>query len=327
MNLCKKIGDKKAPGPDNIPNRALKTALKTIPHIFANLFNNCLKDGVFPTIWKKQKLILIPKPGKTLGEPESYRPICLLDTVGKCLERVIYNRIHKAIEETAGISQMQFGFRKAKSTVDAINQVIDTAKKAIQGKGAARKYCAVVTLDIKNAFNSAGWDHIILSLRKLNVPEYLIKIVKDYFSERTLWYETDNGTTSVNITAGVPQGSVLGPLLWNVMYDGVLRLKVPEEAKIIGFADDIAVVVQARNLEDVQLYTNETIRTIKLWLESAKLKLAEHKTEAVLISSKRATEVLKIRVGSIEIASVDAIKYLGVIIDSRLNFKRHTDYS
>lgn len=325
LKLCSKIGDKKAPGLDGIPNNALKIAIKTRPHLFARLFDQCLKDGIFPTRWKRQKLILIPKPGKTLGEPQSYRPICLLDTVGKCLERIIYDRILKEVEKADGISNMQFGFRKAKSTVDAISLVVNTAKAAIQGN--RRKYCAIITLDIKNAFNSAGWNFIIETLQKLNIPEYLIKIIKSYFSDRSLWFDTDVGTESVKITAGVPQGSVLGPLLWNVMYDGIFKLKVPEEVQIVGFADDVAIIVQAQILDDVQLYANEAVRTIKNWLESVNLKLAEHKTESVLISSKRAKEILEIKVGRTNITSKEAIKYLGVIIDSRLSFKQHIEYS
>lgn len=76
--------------------------------------------------------------------------------VGKCLERKIYNRLQLAVEEVGGILQMQYGFPKARSMIDTINIVVTTAKNAMQGKVAARKYCAVIILDVKNAFNSAG---------------------------------------------------------------------------------------------------------------------------------------------------------------------------
>lgn len=157
INLCSRIGDNKAPGLDLIPNKALKVALKTRPIVFARLFKKCLEIGKFPENWKKQKLILIPKPGKTLGEPQSYRPICLLDTLGKCLESVVYNRLQNAVDMVNGLSEYQYGFRKGRSTIDAADMVIEMAKKAINGKVKYRKYCAVITLDVKNAFNSAAW--------------------------------------------------------------------------------------------------------------------------------------------------------------------------
>lgn len=100
---------------------------------------------------KKLKLILIPILGKTLGEPQDYRPICFLDTVAKCLERIIYKRLQLAVDKVNGFSHMQYGFRKTKSPVNAINLVVNSAKIAIQGRGTARKYCAIVMLDIKSA--------------------------------------------------------------------------------------------------------------------------------------------------------------------------------
>lgn len=111
------------------------------------------------------------------------------------------------------------------------------------------------------------------------------------------------------------------------MYDGIFRLKVPEEARVVGFADDVAIVVRARELEDVQLYANEAIRSINHWLKSVNLDLAVHKTEAVLVSKKRKREFLKIQVGESEIRSKESIKYLGVMIDHRLNFKEHMEYT
>lgn len=327
INISSKIGDKKAPGLDGIPNRALKLALSLRPTIFVQLFEKCLQDGIFPDNWKKQKLILIPKPGKVLGEPQSYRPICLLDTIGKCLERIIYKRLLEAVENVQGLSERQYGFRKTKSTIDAIDFVVGTAKRAINGKGKERKYCAVITLDIKNAFNSAAWKHVVSSLRNVNAPEYLIRIVQNYFSNRCLWAETDRGIKSYKITSGVPQGSVLGPLLWNIMYNGIFGLRLPEEANVVGFADDIAVLVQSRYLDEVQLYANETIRIIEGWLTSVNLQLAEHKTEMVLISGRRKRESISIKVGAATITSTEAIKYLGVMIDDRLNFRKHMEYA
>jgi len=86
--------------------------------IFVSLYNTCLLEGTFPDRWKRQKLLLLPKPGKTSGEASSYRPICLLDTIGTVFERVIATRLNAAMEEAGGLSSNQYGFRKGKSTLD-----------------------------------------------------------------------------------------------------------------------------------------------------------------------------------------------------------------
>ncbi|CAD7085339.1 unnamed protein product [Hermetia illucens] len=127
------------------------------------------------------------------------------------LERVIYNRLLPIIEYKDGLSERQFGFRQAHSTIDAVDIVLKLARDAMSSK----KCCAVVTLDIKNAFNSASWEWIKSSLVKTGVPSYLTKLLNSYLSERTLWYDTDEGFKQYTVIAGVPQGSVLGPLLWS----------------------------------------------------------------------------------------------------------------
>ena len=142
-----------------------------------------------------------------------------------------------------------------------------------------------------------------------------------------LLYDTEIGVKSYHVTGGVPQGSVLGPLLWNIMYDGVLRLRVPDGVKIVGFADDLAVVVTGKLLSDVEVVGSLVVGEIMDWLNSRGLDLAEHKTEAVLISSRKKLETATIRVGGTVIASNAHIKYLGVMIDSRLSFKAHLDYA
>ncbi|CAD7076711.1 unnamed protein product [Hermetia illucens] len=199
--ICGRFGDNKAPGLDGIPNRALKLAVKTRPDLFANTFEACLKEGIFPAKWKKQKLVLLPKPGKQPGNLASYRPICLLDTMGKMMERVIYNRLLPIVEASNGLSERQFGFRRAHSTVDAIGMVVNLAKGVLISGGC----CAVVALDAKNAFNSANWNRIKRALADIGVPGYLANLVENYLSERTLWYGTDEGPKEYIVTAGVPQ--------------------------------------------------------------------------------------------------------------------------
>ena len=105
-----------------------------------------------------------------------------------------------------GLSDYQFGFRRARSTVDAINVVVDIAKRA---KDCNNDYCLIITLDIRNAFNTANWLKTVNVLRSLNIPEYLVAIIENYFSNRILIYDTAEGTKKYNVTGGVPQGSVL----------------------------------------------------------------------------------------------------------------------
>ncbi|KAH8332270.1 hypothetical protein KR067_006017, partial [Drosophila pandora] len=156
-------------------------------------------------------------------------------------------------------------------------------------------------LDIKNAFNTANWSRTLEALRKMKIPRYLLRMVDSYLSNRTLLFDTTEGRKEREVTAGVPQGSVLGPLLWNVMYDGVLRIPMAEGTSVIGFADDVAVVVVAKTIREVEAAANRAIEKVEAWLSTAGLQLAPHKTEAVLISSRKKVETATVRVGGVAI--------------------------
>lgn len=317
----------KAPGPDGIPNQVLKVAVKENPDMFRTALQKCIDDGIFPDRWKRQKLVLLPKPGKPPGDPSAYRPICLIDTVGKLLEKVILNRLTRYTEREGGLSGSQFGFRKGRSTTDAINAVLSTAEIAIEPKRRGKRYCAIVTLDVKNAFNSASWVAIAGSLHGLRVPVYLCNLLRSYFDHRVLLYETDDGPCELVITAGVPQGSMVGPLLWNGMYDGVLKLELPGGAKIVGFADDIVLLVLGETQLQVEAYTSEAISVVEEWMGNHQLSLAHQKTEVVVVNNFKSVQTISVTAGSCSIASNRSLKYLGVMLDDKLNFTSHVAYA
>lgn len=327
MAACNRIGNTKAPGMDGIPNVALKEAIKAAPSLFLEVYDACFKEGIFPKKWKRQRLVLLPKGKKPPDDPSAYRPLCMLDTAGKILEGIIHRRIEAIVEPL--LSNNQYGFRKGRSTLDAIDLVVQTAKEAISGtrwKGGGKKYCLVVTLDIKNAFNSAKWDCIMEALGKMNVPAYLRRMVASYFTDRILIYDTEAGPQEHKITGGVPQGSVLGPLLWNVMYDGLLKIMLPRDVQLVAYADDVAIVIVAKHLEEINFAFDTTFERINQWMDTVDLKLAEHKTEAVLITSRKQLETITLRVGAHEITSQPFIRYLGVMIDARLNFRQQAEH-
>nr|XP_041630578.1 uncharacterized protein LOC121502027 [Drosophila kikkawai] len=242
----------------------------------------------------------------------SYRPICLLDIIGKVFEMVIATRMTEAIEAAGSLSPEQYGFRKGRSTIDAIVKVVKVAREAITGS--------------RNAFNTADWGRTLESQRMFNIPSYLLNIALSYFSNRVLTMDTCLGSRAYKVLARVPQGSVLGPLLWNAMYDGVLRLPMPVGTSLVGFADDVAIVVVAKELATVEAHADAAVQAVESWLANAGLQLAAHKTEAVLVSSRKAVETASVSVGETMIRSQRAIQYLGVLLDTRLCFKEHLDF-
>lgn len=313
----------KAPGPDNIPNEVVREVIEAWPELLLATYNVCLRNGVFHRRWKMQKLVLLRKGDKPLGEPSSYRPICLLDNLGKLFERLLLQRLEKHVESNGGLSERQYGFRKGRSTVDAIAKVIETAETVKQGTWKTKGFCALVTLDVKNAFNTARWDRIMDALTSRRTPEYLKRMIDSYLDDRILTYETESGTVEHKVTAGVPQGSVLGPFLWNLMYDGMLNLELPRGATIVGFADDVAVVVTARTTGTLEISANESLRRTSKWLSENGLQLAVHKTEAVLVTDKRLFAPPNLALAGERIPWKRDARYLGVQVDSGLRYVEH----
>lgn len=315
----------KAPGPDGIPSEILKLVVDTCPDLLLRMYNACLKAGVFPARWKQAKLVLLNKgKGGHPDEPSSYRPLCMLDTAGKLMEKLIKPRLQQAIRDRGDLSARQFGFREGRSTINAIAEVIEAVRVAEQSCHAARPIVLLVTLDVKNAFNSARWVDFVDALeRTFSVPGYLLALVRDYLRDRTLTYDTDRGQRSRPVTSGAAQGSVLGPDLWNVSYDSLLRLQMPLTAFLVGYADDVAAVITSATPELAQLTLNQVMRRVNAWMADHGLQLAISKTEIVMLTRKRIPTVIPMAVGAEVVTTRRSAKYLGVTLDCKLTFRDH----
>ena len=313
----KQLKNNKAAGPDGIPNEILKVVVESCPNVLLDVFNACLKRGLFPKQWKRQNLILLKKGDKPPDQTSSYRPLCLLDTMGKLLEGMILRRLRKFLESK--YSDRQYGFRKGRSTVDAITAVVNAISKGKAGHKKRKGFCAAVALDIKNAFNSARWIDFIMSLVRKEVPEYLLRIIENYLSDRKVFYEN----MTADMTGGAAQGSRMGPDLWNSSYDDFLDLPLPDGCVIFGFADDALLLVWNDDERLLEMNTNTCLFLIKRWMDSRGLKLALHKTEAVLMTDRRVFQKPVIRLANEVIEWRKQLRYLGVELDYKLSFGPH----
>jgi len=248
----------------------------------------------------------------------------MLDSTGKLLERLLLQRLERHLDEHGGRRRApnQFGFRKGISTESAVNSVLDIATQAAAAPG-KKSLCVLVTLEVKNAFNSLRWPEIDAALRRMQTPEYLVEMLRSWLSDRTLL--TGAERTPREVTCGVPQGSVLGPALWNVAYNSLLKTYVPTWVHLIGFADDLAVVGTAATGQLLEDLVNPVLQKIDEWMIDHGLELAHHKTEVVILSRRRAFVPPRLSIGGHPITLYSKIRYLGVILDKNLTFAPHVD--
>lgn len=321
---CGRLSAGKAGGPSGIPNEALKQLAMMRPHTVLQVYNNCLRALHFPRQWKQAKLVLLHKgTGKPVESPSSFRPICLLNTPGKLLERLILQRLEEHLDARGGArrSPNQFGFRRGISTESAIESVLSVAGRAAAFPGRRKELCVLVTLDVRNAFNSLRWPVIDSALRTKGTPEYLVRILRSWLSERSLLVGEE--LTERPVTCGVPQGSVLGPTLWNTAYDSLLSLAVPPGVQLVGFADDLAVVGRAATSEELEEKINKVLVDIDNWMSRHGLELAHQKSEALMLTKRRAYNRPRLSIGGHAIVIKEDIRYLGVRLDTRLTFSSH----
>lgn len=252
----------------------------------------------------------------------SYRPLSILDALPKLFEYILRERIMEVIEED-GFSRAQFGFHKGWSTLDALWVVRDFVSTA----AVKQRYAVLISLDIKNAFNCLDWGVIALEMNRRSFPIYLKRILLSYFQDREIEVQASDQSVRRPMYKGVPQGSVIGPILWNVVYDGLLNRIMSEGCRVVGYADDVALLVMANTLEELEHKVQFEASGIETWLTSVGLTLAVQKTAVVFLNERWRPPGYPLPFLGQEIVPQKAIKYLGVYFDPRKNFRAHIEYA
>jgi hypothetical protein len=319
--IISKLKSHKAPGPDCIKPEIIKNNKEIWVPYLARLYSECLKQSKFPRTWKQAKLIILLKnEDKDKTSPKSYRPICLLNIFGKMLERIIVNRINQ-FRPNLDKCMIQFGFRKGKSTEDAINRLLRIIENQdMEG----RKYVLSVFVDITGAFDHLWWPALLNSLRKLGIPEYLWNTIYNYLQDREVFYESSGTKISKHPTKGCPQGSVCGPTFWDITIDPCLqKLNThPDVSGVVAYADDIVIIVSADSRIELERKAGNAVSLLQNWCEENKLKISENKTKYILFKGKLKRNPI-IKLNNANIKRVETIKYLGIHLDEKLNYNSH----
>lgn len=322
--IIQKLKSKKAPGEDGLRNIVLKNLTRKGTVFLTKIVNSCLRFSYFPAAWKSATVIAIAKPNKDITDPGNYRPISLLNTLSKILERVILNRLNRHLETSGTIPKEQFGFKPGHSTTHQLVRVSRTIRNAF----AQKKSAGMVLLDIEKAYDSVWQEAIIFKLHRSRCPMYLVKILYSYLKNRTFRVSVNGSLSSQHqIPFGVPQGSVLSPVLYNVFTSDVVMI---DGVIYTFFADDTGYLVVDSDPEIITTHLQAAENALENFQKKWRIKVNPSKTQAIFFTKKRATRNLpsrEINAAGLLIPWSDEVKYLGLVLDRKLLFDKHVNYS
>lgn len=320
LEIVKELRINSAPGCDNITVRDVQNLGEYIIPILVRLINETIQRGVFPTELKMSKITPLFKSGdrKCMN---NYRPISVVSVFSKILEKLIKKRMLSFIDtRNLLIDEYQYGFIKNSSTLAAVVDFVDYISMALD----KQQIVIAVFIDLKKAFDVVSIDILLDKLFKMGFRGILYSLIKTYLYDRKHCIKLDNIVSEWSSnTYGVPQGSVLGPLLYSLY---VLNLKLANlRARYFTFADDTVLVYTGTDEITLANLINNDLKNYLKWLFSNKLKINIEKTSYIIFKQKNKSvnNNLNININNIVLEKVSSIKYLGLLIDENLNWSLH----
>jgi hypothetical protein len=318
-DALKCLDTNKAYGPDGIGPKVLKEARPTIISILTKLFNMSLTKGIFPSPWKLANVCPIYKKAEEFFT-KNYRPISLLPTIAKVFEKVVFKHLYNFFKTNFTISLWQAGFLPGHSTVTQLIEIYDEFCKAVE-KG---KEIRAVFLDISKAFDRVWHEGLLNKLKGSGIRGKLLEWLKSYLTDRHQRVII-NGVKSAwgKILAGVPQGSVLGPLLFLIFIKDITH--VIRRCNIRLFADDTCLFIEVDEPAEAAEILNQNLSEIQEWAKKWLVTFSPPKTEELLISNKQPRVHPPLYLDNQPITRVKHHKHLGIHLSDNLCWKKHTE--
>lgn len=312
-----------AVGADNIPIKFIKDSLSVTLPVITSIFNKSLSLSVFPAAWKNAIVRPLQK-NTSPTTPSDYRPISILPALSKCLERIVHNQMSSYIEHNNILSNIQSGFRPQHSTTSALLKITEDIRSAMD-----KRQGTVLTLfDFSKAFDCVYHPLLLFKLKAVGFSESCVGWVESYLSNRRQCVKTYNNESCWRpVTRGVPQGSVLGPLLFSLYINDVTTVIQHSQCHL--YADDLQIYQHfpISNFQNTVNDTNIDITSIISWANRHGLKLNESKTQVIVIGSSRLipkidlTTAPKLKIMDHYLDYSDKVKNLGLLITRNLGWK------
>jgi len=305
---------------DSVPIFIYKYLKSEISTVISRLFNLSVVEGEFPSCLKTARVVPVYKSGSA-SLISNYRPISILSVMSKVFEKLMYDRLICFLDNNDVLTTNQFGFRKHHSTSDAILQFLNDAYLSLENNS----HFVTVCLDLSKAFDTVSHNILLQKLSLVGVRGLSSQWFTSYLSNR-LQYVRIRGTESGlrPITAGVPQGSVLGPLLF-LLYINEMSNVCPG-LNCLHYADDTTIYASGPDINLVSMRLQNGMVRLDDWMRNNKLVLNVQKTNCMLISNSVSRDLFPpISIRDCDIGKVTCVKFLGVLIDCNLNFNEHVD--
>ena len=319
LKILKELKTSKSAGYDNIPASLIKEGAEELAAPLLHLINSSLRESVFPTSEKCAKITPVYKSGERT-KMDNYRPISVLPVLSKVLEKVVHKQIYEYLETNKLLSPNQFGFRRSRSTQHAVTYFSDYVRKHMDDG----EYTGAVFVDLKKAFDTVDHGRLLSKLPSYGIKGKELSWFESYLFDRKQFVSMENSSSErKSVVCGVPQGSLLGPLLFVLLINDIdLQLK---HCSILLYADDTVIFTADKNCKVIEERLNNDLNKIANWFSDNNLiiNLKKGKTEYVLYGTAQRlakSSELVIDINGQIINETETYEYLGVMMDKSLTY-------